>query len=208
MVEAAGRPNKVGTAPSKAEPDADAARDALERAVRAAPTAGVAGLSAVLEAAAASLGRTTSPGGGPALRLMRVPPGAMATVGFADRARALAPEPGVLVIRPGEGRGAARYELATGHRLSRPHPADRAFDFLDADDGRRIALKGPVPQIGEVTDASVDGLARSTVREARLPRGGDVVVVDALGLSDAQVARLGAAIALGVLDGKPVEILR
>ena len=208
MVNAAGGPSKVGVAPPEVEPAAAETQAALQRAAEATMAAGVAGLGPVLEAAAALVGMRAAPGEVPPLQLRRVPPGAMAALGFADRARALAPEPGVLVIRPGEGRGAARYELATGHRLSRPSPADRSFDFRDVDDGRRIALQGPVPQIGAVTDALVDGLARAAVREARLPGGADVVVVDALGLSDAQVARLGAGIALGALGGKPVEILR
>ena len=199
----------MGGRPSVESADriADTVRGAMGGVGVGDPARHAKGLRGVLDSAASTLDRE-APGSLFGLVLRQVPPGSMTAFGFAERARALAPEPGVVVTRPGEGRGGARYEAATGHHLTRPRPPDPSYDFLDHDADRRIALEGPLPQVGAIGQDGVDGLARAAVREAALRGGADLVVVDAMGLSDAQMEALGRALAAAVPGAKPIEVVR
>jgi hypothetical protein len=108
-----------------------------------------------------------------------------------------------------EGIGGVRIEQATGERLWRS--ADPAFDFGSKRFGR-IDIKGPLREASTgapipLTDAMVVGMGKSAIKEANLSTGSDVVVVDTLGLSDAQVKLLLQTVAAGQ-PKKPVYYLR
>jgi RHS repeat-associated protein len=91
---------------------------------------------------------------------------------------------------PAEAMAGIRLEQALGRTITRG--ADEAVDFVDTVLGP-ISLKGPIP-----TQGSVPGLANSVIRDAM---GGNTatstIVVDTLGLSDAQVASLQATVQAG-----------
>ena len=129
--------------------------------------------------------------------------------GFAGRAHELATEAPGARPRLAEGVGAARYEAATGRRLERPDPVDPSHDFRDPEFGVRIDLKGPVPPLGgPVPDERLGGLIAKIVREADLSSGSDMVLVDTLGLTEAQRGRVRAAVETRVRSGKSVVFMR
>jgi RHS repeat-associated protein len=89
-----------------------------------------------------------------------------------------------------EGMAGVRLEQALGRTISRGTSA--AVDFVDSQLGP-ISLKGPIPAQG-----SVEGLANAVIRDAM---GGNTatqtVVVDTLGLSEAQISSLKSAVEAG-----------
>lgn len=128
-------------------------------------------------------------------------------IDYGSRAIELANENGVQ--RPREGRAGARYEAATGTTLARPNPADPAYDFIDTTNGERIEVKGPIPAVdGAVPEERLDGLIEATVDEANLQTGADRIVVDAEGLSPAQVERLRQELENRISSDIPVDIMR
>lgn len=141
-----------------------------------------------------------------------VPAGVREAPGLEARARELAFEDSLLRQRPGEGIAAATYEAVTGRRLARPDPADPAYDYDFLDEaGRRVRVdvKGPVPLLGgPVPDARLEGLIRKIIREADFSSGSDMVLVDALGLSEAQHARVRVAVEAAVRSSKIIVFMR
>ncbi|WP_415401735.1 phage minor head protein [Tateyamaria sp. SN3-11] len=126
---------------------------------------------------------------------------------FGRRSIELASENGVQ--RPREGRAGARYEAATGTVLTRPDPADPAYDFFDESNRERIEVKGPVPGVdGAVPEERLDGLIEATIEEANFQSGADRIVVDAEGLSATQVDRLRQELENRVSSDIPVDIMR
>lgn len=126
---------------------------------------------------------------------------------FGERSAELANENGI--IRTREGRAGARIEAATGTTLARPNPADPAFDFVDTSNGERIEVKGPVPAVdGIVPEKRLNGLIEATVDEANLQSGADRIIVDAEGLSPAQVDRLRQELENRISSNIRVDIMR
>jgi len=110
--------------------------------------------------------------------------------------------------RVSQGIGGTRYEQATGRMLELS--ADPAVDFVDPQLGG-ISLKGPLRNAatGEpipITDAMVEGLGRSVVKDATMATGTDAIVVDTLGMSPTQVQALEQQIQ-PVAAKKPIIIL-
>lgn len=109
-----------------------------------------------------------------------------------------------------EGVGGARYEQTTGSPLS--PSATEGVDFYDGD--TPISLKGPLARkdTGEIlpfNDSMVDGLADSVIKGAKTNTAARDIVVDTLGLSDAQRSRLTERIAEGLdsFDAMPTNIV-
>jgi Putative peptidoglycan binding domain len=91
-----------------------------------------------------------------------------------------------------EGLGGARYEQATGRRLSRS--SQEGADFVDPEVGP-ISLKGPLvnKRTGQpvtINDEMVDGLAKSVIKDVQHNTYTNRVVVDTTGMSPAQRSRL------------------
>jgi len=59
-----------------------------------------------------------------------------------------------------------------------------------------------------ITDKNVDGLAKSAIKEANLSTASNAVLVDTLGMSDAQVSALQTQIANGVTSSKPIIYIK
>lgn len=139
---------------------------------------------------------------------LRVPAGAMDASSFGERAAELAVEAPFQRPRVLEGIGAARYEAATGRRLERPTPVDPSYDFRDVELDARIDLKGPLPpRGGPVPDDRVAGLIEAVVWESNVSSGCDMVLVDTLGLTEAQRGRVRAAVAQRVRSSKTIAFL-
>ena len=106
---------------------------------------------------------------------------------------------GVLDLR--EGLGAARYETAIGRELSQSDI--EGIDFFDG--STPISLKGPLANkvtgdIIEISDEMVDGLANSVIYGAKRNTAARDIVVDTLGLSQQQRARLEKIVRDGLAD--------
>lgn len=91
-----------------------------------------------------------------------------------------------------EGEGGARYEMATGRRISRS--TQEGADFIDPEVGP-ISLKGPLVnkrtgQPVKVTDPMIDGLAKSVAKDVRMNTFTKRVVVDTKGMTPDQRRRL------------------
>jgi hypothetical protein len=91
-----------------------------------------------------------------------------------------------------EGRGGARYEMATGRRISRS--TEEGADFIDPEVGP-ISLKGPLvnKRTGQpirITDQTVDGLAQAVVKDVQKNTFTKRVVVDTTGMTPDQRRRL------------------
>ncbi|WP_227272590.1 hypothetical protein [Roseobacter weihaiensis] len=109
-----------------------------------------------------------------------------------------------------EGVGGARYEQTTGNPLG--SSATEGVDFYDGD--TPISLKGPLArkdtgEILPINDSMVDGLADSVVKGAKTNTVARDIVVDTLGLSDAQRSRLTERITEGLedFDAMPTNIV-
>jgi len=99
-----------------------------------------------------------------------------------------------------EGRGAARYEMATGRRIEKSQV--QGSDIIDPDVGY-VQLKGPFvnKRTGNpipITDRMVDGLADSVVEEVRLNTLNKRVVVDTEYMTPEQRRRLEQKIEEGL----------
>jgi hypothetical protein len=132
------------------------------------------------------------------------------TLSERQRTRELAYDPAIRGERVSEGIGARRLERGTERTVERS--LDPAIDFLGAGLGN-ISLKGPLraSATGDpipITDAMVRGLASAAVRGANQNTGVDVVVVDTLGLTDAQFALLLGTIATAGPTRKPIMFSR
>lgn len=88
-----------------------------------------------------------------------------------------------------EALGGSRIEQALGRSISRS--SDPAADFVDKRLGA-ISLKGPIPRRG-----SVEGLARSAIKDANFNTATKTLFIDTEGLSPAEVEALKAAIQAG-----------
>lgn len=143
------------------------------------------------------------------LAVRRLAPETGLAPALVERARLLAPEPAMPIVRPAEGLAAARVEAAAMMRLRRPGPSGPACDFLDEDE-RRVSVLGPHPGAARLgtppvpaPDRWVDGLIAAALAEAR-SGAVDVVALDASGATEMQVARLSAALT-EMLAGLSVE---
>ena len=116
---------------------------------------------------------------------------------------ALDPDRGQLLIR--EGIGAARFEIATGRKVTRSQ--DGATDFIDSKLGE-FDLKGPLRANDgspiEINDARIEGLSNSIIKEANHSTASRAVVVDTLGLTKEQIEHLKNKVALNLTTNKPI----
>jgi hypothetical protein len=108
-----------------------------------------------------------------------------------------------------QGIGGARYEKATGRKISLPE-TDGA-DFIDPDLGP-MQLKGPLvnKKTGEklkINDNMVDGFAESAIDDIRYNTYSKAIVIDTYGMSPAQVDRLKQAINADI-TARPMDKLK
>jgi hypothetical protein len=108
-----------------------------------------------------------------------------------------------------QGIGGARYEKATGRKLSLPE--EEGADLVDPVIGR-IQLKGPLVDKNtgkpvSINDKMVDGIAKSTLRDLRYNVYSEAIVIDTFGMSPAQVDRMKQAINAEI-SAQPVDKLK
>lgn len=125
------------------------------------------------------------------------------------RIRQLELSPNVETTLPNmaEGLGAARYEKYVGRTMTRS--LEQGADIVDPGIGP-VSLKGPLVdsatgRLLSITDEMVDGLADSVVKDALFKTYTRRVVVDTLGMTEGQIARLVQRIRAAVPAGEKAK---